>query len=158
MIHHLQPKKWIPIMDLDWQDMTGTPLDEFYTKENTKHKQIFGYAPKYIKDFAEQNFAIWSCSVIQQQPGNFIPLHYDTYSYFMDQHNISDISVIRRYNFFLEDWKPGHWMDVEDEPVTNWKAGNYLIFDSTILHGSANAGRQPKYTCQITGILNENFA
>ena len=32
MIHNIPAKKFIPIMDLDWQDMTGTPLDNFYTK------------------------------------------------------------------------------------------------------------------------------
>jgi len=145
-------------MDLNWKDMVGTPLDNFYTETNTRHKQIFGYAPNYIRSFADANFDIYSCSCIEQQPGNFIPLHYDTYTYFMDQYNITDISKIRRYNFFLEDWKPGHFMDVEDTPVTNWVAGDYLIFDHTMLHGSVNAGRQPKYTCQITGILNENIA
>ena len=153
MIHHLPAKKFIPIMDLNWQDMIGTPLDNFYTEINTRHKQIFGYAPNYIREFADANFDVYSCSCIEQQPGNFIPLHYDTYTYFMDQHSITDISKIRRYNFFLEDWKPGHFMDVEDIPITNWIAGDYLIFDHTMLHGSVNAGRQPKYTCQITGIL-----
>ena len=150
----IESTKWIPITDLEgWTDMIGNPLDEFYTASNTKHKQIFDYAPTYIKDFAQENFSLYACSVIQQLPGNFIPMHYDTYEYFMDQNNINDISQVIRYNFFLEDWKPGHWFDVDDTPVLNWCAGEYLKFDHTIIHGSANAGRQPKYTCQITGIL-----
>ncbi len=153
MIHNIPAQKFIPIMDLNWQDMVGSPLDEFYTAQNTVHKQLFDWCPNYIRAFAEEKFEVYSCSVIEQQPGNFIPLHYDTYSFFMNTKGIEDIKLIKRYNFFLEDWKPGHFMDVESTPVTNWIAGDYLIFDHTLLHGSTNAGRQPKYTCQITGIL-----
>lgn len=155
MLNKITTKKcWIPPTDYDeWQDMVGSPLDDFYTKSNTKHKQRFDYAPDYIKEFADKKFLISSFSVIEQQPGNFIPYHYDKYSFFMDQHNIKDITKILRFNIFLEDWKPGHYFDVEDVPILHWSAGQYIPFNHTIRHGSANAGTVPKYTCQVTGIL-----
>ena len=54
MIHNIPAQKFIPIMDLNWQDMVGSPLDEFYTAQNTVHKQLFDWCPNYIREFAEE--------------------------------------------------------------------------------------------------------
>ena len=66
---------------------------------------------------------------------------------FGDSYSTPDYCVEKAHSWW------GRLAQDMDTPVTNWVAGDYLIFDHTMLHGSVNAGRQPKYTCQITGIL-----
>lgn len=100
---------------------------------------------------------IISVSSICQMPGHVIPPHLDTF-YFEKQDN-PDVTILRA-NVFLQDCKIGHSLqilndnDIKDSGV--YTAGDTWIWDSNIFHCSANAGFDPKYTLQITGILEED--
>ena len=39
--------------------------------------------------------------------------------------------------------------------ISNWKAGDIYIWKYGMYHLSCNAGLKPKYTMQVTGIVNE---
>jgi hypothetical protein len=62
-----------------------------------------------------------------------------------------------RANIYLEDCKLGHFLQYVANDVTHtcvdWKAGTGSMWDSDILHLSANAGMENKYTLQISGFL-----
>jgi hypothetical protein len=52
---------------------------------------------------------------------------------------------------FLEDWKPGHYFEGMDNPVTGWLAGDVVEWGYDAPHMAANLGTAPRYTLQITG-------
>ena len=91
-------------------------------------------------------------SSIQQPPGCVIPLHRDTFFQINKQYpNKTETKV--RANIFLEDWKLGQFLQYNDEVCSYWQAGEGFLWDSSVLHLSANAGMQDKYTLQVSGFL-----
>ena len=97
-----------------------------------------------------------SISSILQEPGNVIPYHRDMF------HKINERFPERseprvRANVFLQEGKLGHVLqftvDQQHRTVTNWTANTGYMFDSEILHLSCNAGIEPKYTLQVSGLL-----
>jgi hypothetical protein len=136
----------------EWILHEGEPQTEHYQNFNTLHYQVFNTNIPYIIDFAEKTFEKYTCSMIKQEPAKVIPLHTDKYYIFSKKHKCNPDDVTR-INIFLEDWKSGHYFELEEKPITNWKKGQYVILNNKIKHRSANVGDQTKYTAQITGIL-----
>ena len=52
---------------------------------------------------------------------------------------------------FLEDWKSGHISEVNGVQVSNWHAGDYMLWESDCPHLAANIGLDKRYTLQLTG-------
>ena len=112
---------------------------------------LYDVALPSIKKFADFHFIDWSVAILEQRPGMVIPLHQDTYYRFKEDNGIISEEVVR-YNVFLDDWRPGHYMEADDKPIVNWKMGNYIRLTSDIPHRTANVGTAWKYTCQVTGV------
>ena len=53
----------------------------------------------------------------------------------------------------LEDWKPGHYLEVNGKPYVNWLAGKTVEWYYDVPHMAANIGLEDRYTLQITGHL-----
>jgi hypothetical protein len=81
---------------------------------------------------------------------NILPYHRDTYSYYKNLFDIKNNLSIWRAVIFLEDWKPGHVFEIENDPITNWKAGEYVLWQYDSEHMAANLGLDPRYTAQLT--------
>jgi hypothetical protein len=101
------------------------------------------------------NMEVVTVSSICQPPGCIIPLHRDTF--FQIRHRFPDRTERKvRANIYLEDWKLGHFIQYDNTVETYWHAGQGLLWDDRVLHLSANAGMQNKYTLQVSGfLLNE---
>jgi hypothetical protein len=84
-------------------------------------------------------------------PGEIVPLHTDRYKYYNQKYDIVDDNDIFRLVIFMEDWKSGHYLEVENNGFTNWKAGDWVGWDMTASHLAANIGSTDRYTLQITG-------
>lgn len=81
-----------------------------------------------------------------QYPGEMLNLHIDK-QYEMND----DPNVVSRFFIFLEDWKPGHFLQMGTSFV-QWKKGDVVWFDwRNMPHASANAGWDPRCLIQITG-------
>ncbi len=94
-----------------------------------------------------------SLSIIKQKPGHMIPMHRDMfYKIGLAQPDRTDPKV--RANIFLGDWKPGQYLEFNEEPCTHWKKNDGFIFDQDVIHLSVNAGGYDKYTLQISGFYN----
>ena len=77
--------------------------------------------------------------------GMIIPLHVDYL-----KHN--DHKKLTRILLFLEDWKPGQYVEVAGKGFCNWVAGDWIGFDLNEIHLTANLGHSSRYILQITGI------
>jgi len=51
----------------------------------------------------------------------------------------------------LEDWKSGHYLEADNKPVVDWKAGQVVEWQYDTPHAAANLGLEDRYTLQITG-------
>lgn len=84
-----------------------------------------------------------------------LPLHKDTYTKFQEIYKITDLTKIWRCVVFLEDWKSGHYLEVNGTAIVNWKRGDYTYWQYDVEHYAGNFGTEPRYTLQITGIVND---
>ena len=73
--------------------------------------------------------------------------HFETYCRVFNVHS----SEVRRAIVFLEDWKSGHYFEIDNIGVVNWSAGDYYAWQGDIPHAASNIGISPRYTLQITG-------
>lgn len=132
-----------------------------YDENNTVIQQIWhDVNDPIVKSIAEQlNIEAKTCSSILQPPGNVITLHRDTFFKFKKLYP-DDKRLKVRANIYLEDWKVGHMIQYQDMHDNNkwktsvdWSAGQGFLWSSKVLHLSANAGMQDKYTLQISGFF-----
>lgn len=93
------------------------------------------------------------CQVNKLTPGNVVPRHRDVYKFYNETFNIFDNSKIFRVLIMVEDWKPGQYIEIENQGFTNWKSGNWIGFYLTDLHLTANLGVDERYAIQITGTI-----
>jgi hypothetical protein len=125
-----------------------------YEYDNTKIHQLWWEDPELKKVLGEKlNIEVVSISSIMQDPGCIIPVHRDMFHQIVIKYP-HDTRLKVRANIFLEDWKMGHFLQYHDKIVDPWKAGEGFMWDSEVLHLSANAGLQNKYTMQVSGFLN----
>ena len=127
--------------------------------ENTQYTEIEDDLPEEfikIRDLMNMDYSF--VAIMKQDPGHFNPLHFDTYHTVVDRANLSedDRFKVKRYLMFLEDWDWGHFVQVGNNVLTNWKAGQIYTWNYGMYHLTANAGKSTKWTCQITGFPNEN--
>lgn len=136
----------------EWRELGYTQTKftgDMYDMRNTEPDWI----AEFKKYFPWQHF---SWSVYRMCPGTVLPNHSDTYAKFKELYNISNIHQIHRAVVFLEDWQSGHYFEIDDEPWTNWSAGDCVVWQSDVPHLAANVGKTNRYTLQITGVPYEN--
>jgi hypothetical protein len=113
--------------------------------------------PKWIDAF--RSYFPWqhfSWSVYRMRPGSVLPKHSDTYERFVKIYNIIEDTDIHRAVIFLEDWQSGHYFEIDETPITGWRAGDTVIWKYDVPHIAANMGMTDRYTLQITGVPIEN--
>jgi hypothetical protein len=98
----------------------------------------------------------FSWSVYRMGPGTVLPNHQDTYTRFKKLYNVTDDHSIHRAVVFLADWESGHYLEIDGVPITNWIAGDVVMWQSDVWHLAANCGMTDRYTLQITGVPLEN--
>jgi len=89
------------------------------------------------------------------EPGHYLPVHEDAFGFYTNKYGITDINRIHRYIIFLEDSQPGHLLTIGDTTYSQWSAGDVQSFSGATQHSAINLGMTPRYTLQITGIVNE---
>ena len=87
--------------------------------------------------------------LLEYRPGHMLPLHSDGMEGFK---RINGKQNPTRFFVAVSDWDWGHVLQVHDNMVSNWTAGDTYIIPNDIFHASANFGIGPKYTLTITGV------
>jgi len=106
------------------------------------------YAVPFLTIFDWENVGL---NFYKQSTLDIFPLHYDSYISYRKLFNISDPSLVWRCVVFLEDWKSGHYFEIDNTAFCNWKKGDYVVWNNDVQHFAANIGIEPRYTMQITG-------
>lgn len=80
-----------------------------------------------------------------------MPVHSDHYNTYCKINNTTTDNV-ERVILMLEDWKPGHYFELDGIGFVNWKAGDWFKWKGDVPHAASNIGVEPRYTLQITGM------
>tara|TARA_B110000503_G_scaffold84323_1_gene128415 strand:+ start:4330 stop:4824 length:495 start_codon:yes stop_codon:yes gene_type:complete len=86
----------------------------------------------------------------KMQTGIIMPKHVDHFETYCDIFDTKRTDVIRTI-VALEDWKSGHYFEIENEIIHNYSKGDYIMWDADTPHSAANIGIDDRYTLQITG-------
>lgn len=124
-----------------------------YTEDMVTFMQT-GTIPTVYTDFANSLFDRNYVSISKQPVGKVLPSHVDQFYNICKKYNVTKNECVR-FIICLEDWKSGHYLEVNNEPFINWKAGSGFLFTCNDVHLSGNFGLVPKYTMQITGLIKE---
>jgi len=89
-------------------------------------------------------------SYYRMPTGAVLPTHRDTYKKYRQLFDV-ELNQIQRIIVFLENWKPGHYFEIEGNPIVSWKRGDYIWWRGDVEHMAANIGLKPRYTLQVTG-------
>jgi Aspartyl/Asparaginyl beta-hydroxylase len=98
-------------------------------------------------------FERFSWSFYRMPPGSVLPAHRDTYDRFKLIHGLETTHSVVRTIVFLEDWDSGHYLELNGNPFTGWRAGDWVSWHDDFLHLAANMGRTDRYTLQLTGTV-----
>jgi len=111
---------------------------------------------RFIDLFAEQGWLDIGTSYYRMQTGTVLPTHGDIYAKYKQVFDLEGREhTIRRAIVFLEDWKPGHYLEIMGRPVVDWRAGAVIEWTYDTPHMAANIGLEDRYTLQITGHIDD---
>ena len=128
-------------------------LEAGYNHDNSMYFRAFE-VDKDVHDFCQTLFPRYSVGIMKQPVGQTLPVHEDTFYQFAKNNNVDPYDCVR-VNIFLEDWKSGHYFEINNDPVLHWKRGDAILIKRDEPHLSGNMGMETKYTMQVTGVLNE---
>jgi hypothetical protein len=116
-------------------------------------KQLPEWAPDFINVYTK-NFG-WKdvgLAFYKMTTGTVMPVHRDLYKKYVEIFNLQGKEhTIRRALVLLEDWKSGHYLEINNKPIVNWSAGTVVEWSYDAPHMAANIGIEDRYTLQITG-------
>jgi hypothetical protein len=107
-----------------------------------------------VQHFAALGWKDIGTSYYRMSAGTILPEHSDLYKKYVELFDLYGREhTIRRAIIMLEDWKPGHYLDVNGVPMVDWRAGQVVEWMYDTPHTAANIGLEDRYSLQITGHL-----
>lgn len=112
------------------------------------------WAGAFIKMYEARGWKDVGLAFYRMPTGTVMPVHRDLYKKYIEVFNLKgQEKTIQRALVLLEDWKPGHYLEVEGVPYVGWKAGKTVQWTYDAPHMAANIGLEDRYSLQITGHL-----
>lgn len=108
--------------------------------------------PKWVDTFKD-GFGLYkqAYTFYRMDTLEIMPTHSDHYRTYMKLNN-AEYKDVYRVVVMLEDWKPGHYFELDGVGYVNWKAGDWFKWKGDVPHAASNIGIDPRYTLQITGV------
>lgn len=131
-----------------WQEM-GYDYIKSFTGSMYDSSNVM---PEWISNL-EQLFGMYNqtYTLYRMDTLEIMPVHTDHYRTYCRLNNVTPEKVCRIV-MMLEDWKPGHYFELDGVGYVNWKAGDYFMWKGDVPHAASNIGTEPRYTLQITGL------
>lgn len=146
-------------VDLDYEIYNAYGRDDMAKYKSELYKNTIGnyvyhlpkVMPNFVADVLEHfPYKIKTPAINKLSPGQVLPLHKDLYTKFCQIYDVSDLNMITRYIVFLENAKSGHLMQIQDNFVSNWQAGDVISWQGATSHAAFNIGYEDRYVMQIT--------
>ena len=127
-------------------------LEKYYHDSNSRIYEIFHEdVPSWMYDILKQlpiDYTHSYFSILKVPPGQTIPYHIDKHYKIQEKYGKGETF---RYWIALEEWKHGHYFEVGNVPIVNWKRGDWVRFEKE-WHLGGNMGIDVKYIAQVTCI------
>lgn len=125
-------------------NFTGAMCDMRKSQPSWNQKFIDYFSGMHWKDISTSYYRMDTCTIL--------PVHKDIYKRYVELYQLKgNEHKIRRAIVFLEDWKSGHYLELQGKPIVEWNKGFTVIWAYDAPHMAANIGLNPRYTLQITG-------
>lgn len=109
---------------------------------------------RFIEYYQQQGWKDIGTSYYRMTSGTVMPVHRDLYKKYVELFDLQGREQdIRRALVLLEDWQPGHYLEVDGRAFVEWSAGTTVEWIYDTPHMAANIGLRDRYTLQITGHL-----
>jgi hypothetical protein len=116
--------------------------------------QLPSWTDRFINIYTERGWKDIGIAFYRMPTGTVMPVHSDLYKRYIELFNLQGREhTIRRALLLLEDWKPGHYLEVNGKPYVNWRAGDTTEWIYSTPHMAANIGLEDRYSLQLTGHL-----
>lgn len=113
------------------------------------------WSKRFIDIFEGQGWQDVGIAFYRMRTGTVLPTHGDLYKRYIELFDLEGKKhTIYRALVLLEDWKSGHYLELNSTPIVNWKAGSVVEWQYDTPHMAANLGLEDRYTLQITGHVN----
>jgi hypothetical protein len=110
------------------------------------------WASKFVNIYTEMGWKDIGLAFYRMRTGTVMPVHQDLYKRYIEVFGLEGREhTINRAILLLEDWKSGHYLEVDGYPYVNWRAGDIVQWVYSTPHSAANLGLEDRYTLQITG-------
>lgn len=107
---------------------------------------------RFVEHFQSMGWQDIGTSYYRMTSGTVMPVHQDRYVKYINLFKLHGKEhTIRRALILLEDWRPGHYLEVQGRPFVEWSAGTVVEWIYDTPHMAANIGLENRYTLQITG-------
>lgn len=131
-----------------WEQMGYDYVKSFTGMMYDNRNPMPNWVSKFAQHFTE--FKDLTYTFYKMRTLDIMPPHADHYRTYCKLFNADYLNVCRIL-VMMEDWKPGHYLEVDSVGIINWKAGDYYIWENNCSHAAANIGVDDRYTLQITG-------
>lgn len=112
------------------------------------------WSPKFIEQYHARGWKNVGLAFYRMRTGTVLPVHGDLYKRYVELFDLQGQEHrIRRALMLLEDWKPGHYLEVNGRAYVHWQAGFTVEWAYDTPHMAANIGLEDRYSLQITGHL-----
>lgn len=139
-----------PIMDSEIEEWKNKGYDYVKSFSGTMYDSR-NPMPEWVKRFDNIfGFKNMTYNFYKMSQLEIMPTHVDHFQTYMKLFNVEYENTVRIL-VMLEDWKPGHYLEIDGVGVVNWVAGDYFLWDSDVPHAASNIGTEDRYTLQITG-------
>lgn len=109
--------------------------------------------PDWVKRFDSIfNYKNMTYTFYKMQTLEIMPVHVDHYKRYRELYDAEYESVCRIL-VMLEDWKPGHYLEIDGVGIVNWIAGDWFMWNTDCPHAASNIGVDNRYTLQITATI-----
>ena len=108
--------------------------------------------PDWVEDVSKE-LHLKKCGYVfyKMDTLDIMPIHTDHYETYSKVFEVP-YNKVSRAIVFLEDWKSGHYFEIDNQAFTGWKKGDYAMWREDAPHAASNIGIEPRYTLQITGV------
>jgi hypothetical protein len=137
-------KEEVSIWKSQGYDSVKSFTGQMYDNRNPMPEWINTFPALFGHEFKNYTYTFYKMSTLEIMPEH--KDHYTTYIKIFQ----SEYKNVCRILVMLEDWKPGHYLEIDGTGIVNWIAGDYFIWDNDCPHAASNIGLDDRYTLQIT--------
>ncbi len=132
----------------EWKEIGYDKVKNFTGKSYDNSNPMPEWTERFRSIFTLSNM---SFTFYKMETLDIMPPHKDVFTKYIHLNQCEPHSV-RRILIMLEDWKPGHYFEIDGKGIIDWKAGDWFMWTGDVSHASSNIGVDDRYTLQITGI------